>query len=131
MICGIKSLKINSKAVLFNLLVSLPVVVYAEVSDKIPTIASLWTQAIILAILSFVTSYIRWWTPLVFIPFSFIFSWSSAAIVTDPHVGPAIIAEQGNIYGVSAIGAALIIIIGQGLGIWRGLREWKKLKTPT
>ena len=112
--------------ILLILLASLPVVAYAEVSDKLPSMAKLWTQAILLGGLSFGASYIRWWLPLIFIPFSFIYGWGSAAIVTDPHVGPAVLAEQGNIYGVSAFGAAFIIFLGQGLGIWRGIRIWKK-----
>lgn len=104
----------------------LPVVAYAEVSDKLPTIPSLWTHAIILGGLSFLASYIRWWVPLLFLPVSFVFGTGSAAIVTDPHVGPAVIAEQGNIYAVSAFGAAFFIFFGQGLGIWRGVKIRKK-----
>jgi len=102
------------------LIVSLPS--YAEVSDKMPTITDLWSKGVVIGLIAISCSFIRWWAPLMFIPVTLFFSIASIGTITDPNVGPAILNEQGNIYGVSAIGAAAMIIVCQAFSIWRGYK---------
>lgn len=79
-----------------------PCVAWAEVMDKEPTLATLWTQALVLGVVGFF-AWRRHWT------LGIIASLIAALLVgglhlelTDPYVGPAIRHEAGRGYVVQA-----------------------------
>ena len=98
----------------------------AEVSDKIPTIPSLWLQGLLIGIVGFVLS--RMWlrVGLALLPVSLILAWGAVAIITDPYVGPAAIAEQGAAYAIAVWGSVVIQVALHGCGLLLGWRNYRR-----
>jgi hypothetical protein len=70
----------------------------AEVWDKVPTIQSsfLWSAAI--AILCWLAARIRHWLPLLLAPSIWFLAAAIVVELNDPHVGPGVRRELGDIY---------------------------------
>ena len=80
---------------------------HAEVMDKEPTLAHIWTVALALGILG--AGAWRWnkWAGWPFSLAAALFGWSIVAEFTDPFVGPAILAEAGRMHVISACSAVV------------------------
>jgi hypothetical protein len=88
----------------------------AEVVDKEPTLAWLWTVAAILAIASFVLCRWRRWTALFAGPAVVIWIWLLLPELHDRFVGPAILQELGRGYVIqtylAAFGPLFFLVLG-------------------
>ena len=85
-------------------LMTMPVAVHAEVSDKMATIPQLRMQGIIVAVV--LLAMVRWSAWFSILAFAVIAFFGAATYETfaDPYVGPAILNEQGIPYVVSSYG---------------------------
>lgn len=99
----------------------------AEVSDKLPTIHDLWTQALVVGLIGLVISSVHFTTGMLALSFSLLLGWASVAILTDPFVGPSVIAEQGQPYVTAVLGSVACQLamhgVGLGIGWWRKKRR--------
>lgn len=84
--------------------------VFAEVSDKMPSIAQLWLQGGLLAALMFGFGRLRVWTAVIAIVLACFLAIGSYDMVNDEHVGRAIRAEQGSPYVAAAYGSASLCL---------------------
>ncbi|MBU7579235.1 MAG: hypothetical protein KAF27_02015 [Porphyrobacter sp.] len=82
----------------------------AEVSDKIPSLADLWMWAGGFILAALMLALWRALVGLVVVPFAALRAWGGHAMVSDAHLGPAILQEQGEAYvrAVYASGAASV-----------------------
>lgn len=100
----------------------IPSTVLAEVSDKLPSLATMVTLGIFLGIGFFLITIYRWWFCLVLLPVFFILVSESINLWNEEPIREAILQEQGWIYFAilcardALIMAALIggAIIGKG-----------------
>jgi hypothetical protein len=93
-----------------------PVSAVAEVSDKILPLSRIWLWSGLGAIAVFAAwRYRRWAGLLVSLPASMV-PIATIAEVRDPYVGPAILEEQGWLYGASAYGSLSLIVVAALLG---------------
>lgn len=88
----------------------------AEVSDKMASQPGIWVSGVVVGIL--LTLGIRWsrWGNLVGVPVAagcFYFAWDT---LNQPHIGPAIIKEQGTPYIIALYGSAALVAMGVLLG---------------
>lgn len=88
----------------------LPSSAFAEVSDKVPSIARLWIQGLIVGIAGFFAARYRIWVGLVICLISFFICVATYEVLSDPFVGPAIRLEQGNAYVISVYGSIFLIL---------------------
>ena len=103
-----------------------PLLAFAEVSDKMASIPSMWAQGITVAIvlLFLVRRYILSGIVGVFVVA--FFTYASYDSFSDPHIGPAIIREQGTLYIVAAYGSVALMGAGLIAGIYLNRRRCKK-----
>ena len=107
---------------IFLLLILLPLPALAEVSDKVASIPQLWISGTLAGIVVFLASRYRFALGAILLPVSAFLVFAGLEPIRDPYVGPAIAAEQGQIYVVSVYGSAIILLglhlVGLCLG-WR------------
>lgn len=92
---------------------------WAEVSDKIPTPEGLWGWAIGFNLAALALSLFRPVLGLAVIPIAALFAWGGHDMLSDVHLGAAILEEQGTAYfrtvyatgAVGVIGPAAIVAI--------------------
>lgn len=100
----------------------IPSIVLAEVSDKLPSLATVVTLGIFLGIGFFLLTMYRWWFCLVLLPVFFVLVSENVNLWNEEPIREAILKEQGWIYFAilfardALIMAALIVgaIIGKG-----------------
>lgn len=100
----------------------IPSIVLAEVSDKLPSLATVVTLGIFLGIGFFLLTMYRWWFCLVLLPVFFVLVSENVNLWNEEPIREAILKEQGWIYFAilfardALIMAALIggAIIGKG-----------------
>jgi len=102
-----------------------PVAAYAEVSDKMATVAQLWAQGIIVAIVLLLL--VRWstWFSILALMVIALFGFSTYETFTDPYIGQAILNEQGIPYMLSSYGSVALMLVGYLAGILLNLRKQK------
>jgi len=88
----------------------------AEVSDKMASQPGTWVSGVVVGIL--LALGIRWskWGNLAGVPVAagfFYFAWET---LHQPHIGPAIIKEQGTPYIIALYGSAVLVAMGVLLG---------------
>ncbi|WP_444886891.1 hypothetical protein [Microbulbifer sp. JMSA008] len=99
-----------------------PLPALAEVSDKMTSIPVMWAQGAVGAIiLMFLIRRFIWASVLGFLVVAF-FTYASYATFDNPHIGPAIIKEQGTPYIVAAYGSAALMAVGLCWGIFLNRR---------
>ena len=98
------------KVIIFFLLIFLPEISFAEVSDKVPSITRLWFVASILGILGFFSARYRIWPGILIGLISIFFCFAHYSVISDPFVGSAIRNEQGNAYVISVYGSILLML---------------------
>lgn len=96
----------------------------AEVSDKIPTIQGFWGWAAGFNIAALLFSV--WRTPLglAVVPLAALYAWAGHEMVSDRHLGPAILQEQGvqyvqHVYASGALGALGPMLIVGLIAVYR------------
>ena len=100
-----------------------PSVARAEVSDKIPSIPSLWLGPLAYGGLALLLTRFRWWLCFALIPLTLILAGASfSELIRDPDIGPAILREQGVPYVASVYGSVALLIAMQAVAVWVGLR---------
>ena len=104
-------------AVLAVAIVLSPCFAWAEVMDKEPTLATLWTQALVLGVVGFFAWRRHWTLGILASLLGAFFVWSFLLELTDPYVGPAIRHEGGRGYVVQAYASMLTCAALQGAGL--------------
>ena len=111
--CAILNRYIFSAMVLLN-----PVVAFAEVSDKEPSLFSIWAIGIIAALICFVTTYFfKWYGTIVAV---FPLFWFTLHFI-ELHfsdIGKALYLEQGAGYFIQSYLAAFLVLIGVIAGVF-------------
>lgn len=95
----------------------------AEVADKEPTLAWLWTIAAILSIASFALCRWRRWAAVIAIPAAALWLWLLVPEIHDRFVGPAILRELGRGYVIQTYFAAFMPVLFIVFGLLRKRRE--------
>jgi hypothetical protein len=103
----------------------------AEVMDKEPTLAHIWTVALALGILGAAAWRWKKWAGWPFSLAAALFAWSIVAEFTDPFVGPAILAEAGRMHIISACSAVVICALLHLAGAIRRMRGAQTATSPT
>ena len=90
---------------------------WAEVSDKIATPTGLWGWAAGFGLVALLLSLWRSAFGLAVIPLAVVYAWAGHEMVSDAHVGPAILREQGEGYvqtvylsGVAGVIAPMVVV---------------------
>jgi len=97
----------------------------AEVSDKIATMSELWLQSLIFGIPIFLLTAWRKGFLFLGILLTVFFAYAAYATLSDPHVGVAIIREQGTSYVIASYSAAVIIAFCTVLGLVKNRSKFK------
>lgn len=99
-----------------------PEVVAAEVMDKEPTLAGTCGWSLIGGTLGFLGWRFRWWAgaSVALLPATYFVALHSE--LSDPYVGPAIVAEAGLGYVVGSYCAAIVFVLMHAAGMWSALR---------
>src|SRR5262245_55624356 len=87
-------------------------VLLAEVMDKEPTLAWVWTTFAILGLLGTGLALVNRWLVLLVFPVTFLFAWILLDELHDPFVGPAIVSEAGRWYVIQCYLAILLGLAG-------------------
>ena len=103
-----------------------PSIAWAEVMDKEPSLAFLWSIATASAIVAVVAGRISPWFALLSVPLPLVYGLAVLFEFIDPYVGLAIAREGGVSYIVGVLGAALLVIAGHLVG---GVLWWRKRPT--
>ena len=91
---------------------------HAEVMDKEPSLSEVWLVALPAAIVSLIACrFSPWWT-LLTVPIFLLYLASFINEVTDPFVGPAILAEAGWTYVAGCSIAFLFVAAAHAAGVW-------------
>ncbi len=100
-----------------------PLSASAEVSDKAASIPMHWIVAAPLAAMLFLAASIRWWlfVPLLVVPAFFLFG--TLDLTLDPHVGSALLQEQGWVYFLSLWASDALMLAALAAGAWR---DWTR-----
>jgi len=104
--------------VLLALTVS-PDLAVAEVMDKEPSLAVTWTWALIGGAVGLVGWRFRWWVGAAFAVVPAAYFVALHFELTDPHVGPAIVAEAGRGYVFWSYGAVVAFAVLHLTGVWQ------------
>lgn len=99
----------------------------AEVSDKAPSVTQLWLAPLVLCALAVLAGWAckRWFVFLLSGGYLAL-AYGTYDLVSDPYVGPALVAEQGSIYIGSAYGSVVVSLLGCAIGIVLAFRRRKK-----
>lgn len=89
----------------------------AEVSDKIPTLAGLWGWATGFTLAALLLALWRPAAGLLVLPLAVLWAWGGHDMVSDAHVGPAILAEQGEAYVRAVYWSGLAGVVGPLLAV--------------
>jgi hypothetical protein len=114
----IKIIFILSLAVIF-----FPASAFAEVSDKMPSITRIWVQGAIVGGIGFLLACYRIWAGLIFGLVTVFFCIGTYDLISDPYVGPAIIAEQGKPYLFAVYGSIIMMSVSLIIGLYIRFRR--------
>ncbi|WP_133406889.1 hypothetical protein [Parashewanella tropica] len=114
-----------SKIIVIILLLVIAFDVSAEVSDKMPTITELWLHGVIFGIPTYLLIAWRKKFLILGILLTCFFATSSYETLNDPHVGVAVINEQGTPYIFASYSASVIIALCSVLGLIKNRFESK------
>lgn len=85
--------------------------ILAEISDKEPSLLTVWLVAALFSVASFAICRFRRWTALIAIPLIGVWAIGLFSELRSPDVGPAIIQELGRSYVIQSYIAALIPLL--------------------
>jgi hypothetical protein len=93
--------------------------IFAEVSDKEPTMTLIWCFAAFVSMLGLLLCRWRRRAALLALPVAAFWAFGITSEVRDPYVGPAILDELGRGYVTQAYLAALVPFVFVAIGFWR------------
>jgi hypothetical protein len=96
---------------------------FAEVSDKEPTIVVIWSVGILVSLACFFVCRWRRLAACLVLPVAAIWAFGITSEVRDPYVGPAIVQELGRSYVASAYLLAVAPFGLVAIGLWRRSRK--------
>jgi hypothetical protein len=98
---------------------------WAEVSDKIPSLEGMWVWAVGFNLAAALLSLWRPAIGLAVAPVAAFYAWAGHEMVSDPHVGRAILKEQGEGYVEQVYASGVVGVIGPLLivGLIAALRQ--------
>lgn len=106
-----------SPKIAVGLLLFIPPAVFAEVSDKEPSLLSVWAIGSVAAIICFVGTYFFKWLAPVLAALPFLWFASLLVEIHSADVGPYLYAEQGLSYYVQSYLSLTLFISGIVLGL--------------
>lgn len=89
-------------------------------SDKVTSIPKHWTLALPLAATMFLAGRWRWWLVVPLALLLVVLIGGGWDLYREPHIGPALVKEQGWRYFVSLWASDLVMAVGLGVGAWLG-----------
>ena len=95
---------------------------HAEVADKEPSLAWLWSCAILAIVLTYLLGRVRIWLGAIICALWLFGAWANHLEITSPDVGPAMLAELGESYINQNYAASTVGVIGSLLALllaWR------------
>lgn len=99
----------------------------AEVSDKAPSVTELWLAPLALCTLVVLAGWARKrWFVFLLGGVCLALAYGKYDLVSDPYVGPALVAEQGTVYIGSAYGSVIVSLVGCAIGILLAFRRREK-----
>jgi hypothetical protein len=110
----------------FATVILFPTWAFAEVSDKMPSVARIWIQGGIVGAVGFFIARYRLWAGLVFGLVTIFFCIGTYGLISDPFVGPAIKAEQGNPYLFAVYGSIILVSVPLIAGLYARRKESRK-----
>lgn len=97
---------------------------FAEVSDKAPSFTELWLIPVAVCTAAVLSGLARKrWLTVMFSGVCLALAFGTYDLVSDAHVGPALIAEQGTFYIGFAYGSAIFSLLGCAVGILLAFRR--------
>ena len=90
--------------------------ILAEVSDKVPTVGSIWIVAAVISAACLFASAWRRLTALAALPIIALWAVIITSEIRDPYVGPAIVSELGRGYVTQAYIAAVVPLVSVAIG---------------
>ena len=99
------------------IILTIPEISFAEVSDKVPSITRLWCSGLLSGLIGCFAIRKRIWVGLVVAVISLFIAFVHYSVLSDPHVGQAVIQEQGKMYVFSVYGSIFTMVIPLILGI--------------
>lgn len=84
----------------------------AEVSDKIPSVEGLWGWALGLSLVALVLGLVKPAAALAVWPFALLLAYGQYEMISDPHIGAAILREQGQAYLDAVNTSSMALIVG-------------------
>ena len=98
-------------AIIFSILILIPELAFAEVSDKVPSITRLWLVGVIFGSLGYFSARYRIWAGIIIGLIAIFFCVAHYGVISDPFVGPDIRNEQGNPYVLSVYGSIALMLV--------------------
>ena len=95
----------------------------AEVSDKIASQPGLWVTGLVVGTIAFIAGAIRPLLGVLVGGFALFLAWGTHSIVADPHIGPAVLAEQGRAYWWAVYGSSALMLCLTVVGVAVGLHR--------
>ena len=112
-------------AVLLGIAVLFPVAAAAEVMDKEPTLLAMWVWALLGGALGVLGWGFRWWAGAALAVLPTLYFVGLHFELTDPYVGPTIVAEAGRRYFLLSYGAVAVFMLLHAVGLWLSFRRRK------
>lgn len=109
------------RILLFLLLV--PSAAFAEVSDKMPSITSIFIQGTAIAAILFVVGKFRWWLGVLFSPVVILFVISAISLWNEVGMRETLLKEQGWLYFGALLFQCIVIGVGTTIGSILGYRK--------
>ncbi|HJX31545.1 MAG TPA: hypothetical protein VJ624_06805 [Thermodesulfobacteriota bacterium] len=94
-----------------NNLSAISFLAFAETSDKMSTITRIWIEGLIIGWVGFFAAMFRFGSGILYSLTTVFFCIGTYGLISDPYVGPAVIAEQGTAYIPSVYGSILLMLV--------------------
>jgi hypothetical protein len=111
------------RTIVLALLLVMPGLAAAEVSDKMPTIPAILIQGAVVGTVLFALCRFRWWFVALGIPIAVWFVAGTVALWLEAPMRQALLQEQGGIYFISAAIADVLVVAGTVGGALLGWRR--------
>jgi hypothetical protein len=111
------------RTIVLALLLVMPGLAAAEVSDKMPTISAILIQGSVVGAVLFALCRFRWWFVALGVPIALWFAAGTVALWLEAPMREALLHEQGAVYFFSAAMADVLIVVGTVAGALLGRRR--------
>ncbi|WP_139250067.1 hypothetical protein [Hydrocarboniphaga daqingensis] len=107
------------------LLLLLPSVAVAEVSDKMATIPEVLIQGAIAAAIAFAVSRLRWWLALIAAGWALLLAVGVYGLWEERHMREAVLHQQGIKYFAALLAEVGCVVAGGAFGAVLNRRAWR------